>query len=280
MVYSKCVKKHEWRDSGAGQCGPAAVRRQGACKLLAAALVAWAVGAPAALGTQPADSEISHFSALLVGNSYTRFNLLPVLVQRLAEGVPGGPTLKVDAVAYGGYTLRRHWRRKEAQVKIRDGGYTHVVLQDHSMRPIDRAREMASYVARFDGLIDAVGAKTVLYETWARRAGAKIYRKRPDLRSPQHMQDKVGGAYRSLAKQRQTGLAPVGTVFLRALQARPDLPLYLNDGAHPSFHGSYLAACVLYQTITGADPRRSTYSPYELSARAAREIREVAASNP
>ena len=30
--------------------------------------------------------------------------------------------------------------------------------------------------------------------------------------------------------------------------------LYTNDGSHPSLSGSYLAAVVLYATITGNDP--------------------------
>lgn len=232
------------------------------------------VGA-ALLEARPARAAITPaLSVLFVGNSYTRFNLLPRLVQRLAasEQLP----MRVEAVAKGGLTLRMHWLRHEALDHIRSGGHSHVVLQAHSLDPLDRGEEFESYADRFKRAIDASGARTVLYETWARRRGDPLYRTRPELGSEEAMTERVAAAYARLAGQLDTGLAPVGQAFSDAGNLAPGVELYRPDGTHPSWAGSYLAAVVLYATISGHDPRALGYTPWEVPADAAATLREAA----
>lgn len=216
---------------------------------------------------------------LLVGNSYTKFNMLPVLLERIARNVPGGPKVRVDAVAHGGYTLRRHWLKSQAKQRIRFGRYTHVVLQGHSMRPIDKTEEMAEYVGRFADLASQQGARVILYETWARRADARLYRERADIASPADMQQRVTGTYQRLAASNDARLAPVGSLFMESIAARPDLNLYRNDAAHPSIRGSYLAACALYAAITGLDPAQTTYTPWGLDESEAQVLRTLSGAH-
>jgi hypothetical protein len=212
---------------------------------------------------------------LFVGNSYTRFNVLPKLVQRLAqsEQLP----MQVEVVAKGGLTLRMHWLRHEALEQIQRGGHSHVVLQAHSLDPVDRGAEFESYADRFKRAIDASGARTVLYQTWARRHGAALYRSHPELPSEQHMTERVAAAYARVAGQLDAGLAPVGEAFAEAAQLAPTVELYREDGNHPSFAGSYLASVVLYATLTGHDPRALGYAPWEVPAAVAAPLREAAA---
>ena len=223
------------------------------------------------------DIEQSRLRILLVGNSYTRFNMLPVLLHRFAQTVTNGPPVTVESVAHGGFTLRRHWLKREAPMQIRRGHYTHVVLQDHSLRAIDRADEMKRYVERFTELISKTGAKTVLYETWARGVESPLYRKRPELGSPIDMLGRISETYDTLAEENGAGLAPVGNAFMLANMRAPSLPLYRSDGAHPTLQGSYLAACVLYRAITGIDPRQGTYTPHGLDEDEAQVLRRLAA---
>ncbi|MDQ3243208.1 MAG: hypothetical protein M3Q09_05745 [Gemmatimonadota bacterium] len=59
-----------------------------------------------------------------------------------------------------------------------------------------------------------------------------------------------------LAAQSVGGLfVPAGEAWSRALAADPQLPLYGADGFHPGELGTYLAALVLYERITGKDAR-------------------------
>ena len=48
---------------------------------------------------------------------------------------------------------------------------------------------------------------------------------------------------------------PVGLAFERAYAQRPDIVLHKTfDGSHPSLLGTYLGACVVYQSIYGTSP--------------------------
>jgi hypothetical protein len=82
-----------------------------------------------------------------------------------------------------------------------------------------------------------------------------------------------------LSQRLGAGIAPVGRAFERALVQHPNLALWGSDGSHPTVAGSYMAACVLYGALTGADPRASAYAPSELSSSEATQIREVAAES-
>lgn len=222
------------------------------------------------------DAPRGSLNVLLVGNSYTRFNLLPTLLQRVADSSQG-LQMQVSALARGGYTLRRHLRLSGVQGVIAHGHFSHVVLQGHSLRPIDRAQEMEEAVTELYGLIEAAGAKTVLYETWARRQGALFYRQRPEWRTPDQMQARIGSTYRGLARRLGIAMAPVGSAFMLAGARRDALSLYRPDGAHPGIGGSYLAACVLFGAISGRDPRATSYRPAALSEAEAQQLRNLAA---
>jgi hypothetical protein len=216
---------------------------------------------------------------LIIGNSYTFHHALPTLLRLVAEGVPGGPHLVVDTEARGGYSLRSHWRSGQALARIRTGHYSHVVLQGHSMSALDHPDELAADAERFKQAIDAATGHTVFYATWARSPEARLYRTHKIVHSFEEMTDRVDAAYASISQRLGAGLAPVGRAFERALVQNPKLALWDADGSHPTVAGSFMAACVLYGAITGADPRASTGVPEGLSASHATLIRAVAAQS-
>jgi hypothetical protein len=215
---------------------------------------------------------------LLVGNSYTKFNLLHLLLARVADGAPG-PRLHVDVEARGGYSLRMHWKSRTALVKIRNGHYTHVVLQGHSLSAIDHPDELAEDAEHFNSEIAAAGSRTVLYETWARKPNTSLYRKHALVRTFEDMAGRIDHAYSGIAKRLHAELAPVGGAFARSWHSDPAVSLWGSDGSHPTLAGSYMAACVLYGAITGRDPRESTYVPFPLDPKSAANIRAVAAES-
>jgi hypothetical protein len=215
---------------------------------------------------------------LLVGNSYTKFNLLHLLLARIADGA-SGPRLHVDVEARGGYSLRMHLKSRTALIKIKNGHYTHVVLQGHSLSAVDHPDELAEDAERFNTVIAASGSRTVLYETWARKPNTSLYRKHALVRTFDDMVGRIDTAYSGIARKLHVELAPVGGAFVRAWRTDPAVPLWGSDGSHPTLAGSYMAACVLYGAITGRDPRESTYVPFPLDPRFAATIRAVAAAS-
>jgi hypothetical protein len=78
-------------------------------------------------------------------------------------------------------------------------------------------------------------------------------------------------------KRLQIDLAPVGRAFASAQQQHPEIALQMNDGAHPSIAGSYLAACVLYATLTHLPVTSVQYAPRRIPAAEANVLRELAA---
>ena len=68
------------------------------------------------------------------------------------------------------------------------------------------------------------------------------------------MVDKIRHGYEQLGKEAGGTIVPVGLVWQRAKQLRPDLPIYTSDGSHPSPLGTYLATCTFYGVITGNSP--------------------------
>jgi len=213
---------------------------------------------------------------LLVGNSYTLHHNLHQMLERVAKGVEGGPSLSADAHARGGYSLRNHLRTGVALQRIRAGHYTHVVLQGHSLSAVDHPSELAEDGERFKQAIDAAAGRTVFYATWARSPEVSLYRTHKQVHSFADMSTRVSTAYFALSSRLGAALAPVGSAFERALVTHPKLSLWGSDGSHPSLAGSYMAACILYGAISGRDPSTTKYVPNGLKDADARLVREVA----
>jgi hypothetical protein len=230
----------------------------------------------APIGSPAGDPLAVGLRVLLIGNSYTMHNTLHVLLERVAAGVEGGPKLEVDAEAHGGFSLRNHLRGRRALQRIRSGHYTHVVLQGHSLSAVDHPQELSIDAESFKQVIDAASSRTVFYATWARSPEVRLYRKHKIVHSFEEMSDRVSSTYLGLSERLGTGLAPVGRAFERALVQNPRLALWGSDGSHPTLAGSYMAACVLYGAITGADPRHTTYLPAGLTASDAAILRSIA----
>lgn len=244
--------------------------------LMAIALVA-VVASPSARARVRAVALREAMHVLFIGNSYTRANDLPHTVQHIAEGVPSTSAFHVSAIANPGWDLSRHWLVPETHTTIAQGGFTHVVLQGHSLTALQHRDEFEGYARLFDNEIDRTGARTVLYETWARRPGSQAYRREHIADSPVQMQAEISECYLQLARDIDAEVAPAGRAFLLAQQRLGDeADLFRSDGAHPSRNGTYLAGLVLYATLTNEDPRRSRYRPHRVSRHMASELRDIA----
>jgi len=179
---------------------------------------------------------------LFIGNSYTFFNGgMGTLVQSLASAVKGGRGLEFVEVTKGGQTLEGHWNEGKALAQIRKGGWDFVVLQEHSLGALDRREKMFQYAKMFDAEIRKTGAKTVFYETWGRKNRPEMY-------------GVVEQAYVGLATQLKAVVAPAGAAWSMALKSNPTLALHIADLSHPTPAGTYLNACVFYETFFGKSP--------------------------
>jgi hypothetical protein len=204
---------------------------------------------------------VAHRKVLLIGNSFTARNDLPGLVAELARSARH--RLDSKLLSIGGASLRTHWNKGDALREIETGDYDRVVLQEQSTLPIKNATRMHENVRLFDGAIKAVGAKTVLYMTWARRHAPES-------------QQAITDAYTSIGAELDAAVIPAGLTWQRVLR-KPNAPvLHDRDGSHPTLAGSYLAACCAFAVLFRNDPS-GLPSPAELGEADAALLQRAAA---
>jgi hypothetical protein len=191
-------------------------------------------------------------SILFIGNSYTYVNDLPKTFSALAE--LKGVHVIVDSVTAGGAPLEAHAKNPKVADKLRERAWDFVVLQEQSQRPaLETSRvdkEVMPAASELDRLIHEARAEThtVFYETWARRDGDKENcPKVPAVCTHDGQQARLSATYARLARENHALLAPVGTAWSRVR----GLNLYQADGSHPTLLGTYLAACVFFDVLTG-----------------------------
>jgi hypothetical protein len=194
-------------------------------------------GAPAEPppGTPPA------YRVLFIGNSLTYFNDLPATVAGLAGSV--NVTIHVASVAGPNLALIDHVEgRSTAPDVIGQGGWNYVVLQQ-GPSALSLSRDTLLLATRLLATqIEAVGGRTALLMVWPESSRFAVF-------------DDVRDSYRAAAAAVGGLFLPAGEAWRTAWASDPQLPLYGPDGYHPSELGTYLAALVVYEGVTGNDSR-------------------------
>ncbi|MDQ6621114.1 MAG: SGNH/GDSL hydrolase family protein [Pseudomonadota bacterium] len=195
---------------------------------------------------------------LFIGNSYTARHDLPALIAHQIGN------MRAQMVVAGGASLRRHWNSGRASSAIESDAWTHVVLQEQSTLPIKNRARFHENVRLFDRAIRDVGAKPVLYLTWARASAPES-------------QSVLNAAVREIAAELGATIAPVGVAWACARSRYPDIALHLADGSHPTGAGAFLSACVFSATLAGPDRALLTRPPsLQVGDRCARALADIA----
>ena len=202
------------------------------------------------LGAGSAAAQTRTLKVLFIGHSYTFYNNLGDVVAGIAAGVPG-PKISPALAVQGGMPLGWHLVNGPAMKMLDEASWDHVVMQDHSlfggivfngeprMAPPQGFHESARILVQ---RVHARNAKPLFFMTWARRGRpAEV----PILTN----------AYLDIGRELGVDVAPVGIAWTEALKQGLPVDLFSADGAHPSPAGSYLAACVIYASLTGNNPK-------------------------
>lgn len=195
---------------------------------------------------------------LLLGNSYTTYNGLPALLAQLGDA--SRTPLDVEVAAQGGATLDVHWSGGAAE-RIGEG-FDAVVVQGQSLEWTQP--DFDEDAQRFADAINSAGARGVWYAHWARRDIELDARRGTTL---------IEEAYGRAAALHDDEVARVGEAFLIANVLQPDIALIGADRSHPTPAGSLLAACVIYQAITG----RAAVVPETVAGLSAQDARALCA---
>ena len=198
-------------------------------------------------------------SVLFVGNSLTFVNDVPDLVQKLAASTAMQARLTVHSVTGGGARLEDHWRRGEAARALRKRRPGVLVIQGQSTEPLNAAADFARYATLLKAEADAVGARTILFQTWARPPGDPFYSRPASGGSPAAMQARLNQAYDSLALELNVDVARVGEAFSLVQRQSPEIPL-LDGSQHATRAGSYLAAAVIFRALHRSSPVGASFT--------------------
>ena len=252
-----------------------------------------------------ASAAAAEHRTLFVGNSYTFANnnlVADGFLQLLVETSEVEP--EVEVVAKGGYSLAGHLadagqegEKLHELLALEGAVWNVVVLQEQSVIPAYHEAvafewyDSLAASAGLDGLAEAAGADTVFLMTWGRRDGlSQDAEMLPDYPT---MQALLAGGYEKYqaytsTPERPTLIAPAGlawqVIWDDAVTAGEDpldpdglfWNLYTSDGSHPSVLGSYLAALVVFATVTGTDPAETLWQPDSVTSEEALTLRSVA----
>jgi hypothetical protein len=192
-----------------------------------------AVATPPPAGTR-ADVQI-----LMMGNSHTAANGLPLMVAAMVRAAwPGRTVEAVEAPVW--MSLQQRAADPASLALLRSAPWRFVVLQ---------AQEYSSsgqFSYPIDGAVDlvrqsrALGALPILFPEWP-RAGINETQRIYDL----HL---------SIAREAPACVPPIPQAWDLSLARHPDIVLHAPDGNHAAAPGSLLAAMIIAATMTGVSP--------------------------
>lgn len=207
---------------------------------------------------------LSDPSIYFVGNSYTMssggiFNH----VKEIYDSVESD-TLRVGYHAAGGATFQIHWNNPALREELESGDWDTVVFQEQSCMPVISPDLTYTYGDSLAWLTAAGGGQPVFFMTWAR--------KKDPL-----MLEGLRLGYSRMGLVHTSPVAPCGVAFDLLRQNQPEIDPYSSDGAHPSVHGTYIAACVIALTVYEVDLSSGTvWQPTGVSFEEGEIIRSLA----
>jgi hypothetical protein len=178
---------------------------------------------------------------LFVGNSFTYYNnSIHNHYRKLVYAARGSDwpnTARLLAISGGRLDEHRGGLRQ----RLDDQDFDVVVLQGHSLEPLQSYDRFEAAATDYVAAIRADGAKPVLFMTWA-------YTSRPK------MTERLLTAYSRVGRKLNASVVPVGLAFATVMAERPDLALRIADNRHPTLVGSYLGACTMFGALHQQSP--------------------------
>ena len=220
-------------------------------------------------------------SIMLIGNSFFYYN--NSLHNHLGDLYDADPELKTPkrrSITINGSSLS--WHDVESYLsndeigsfKINSETNTYepyedrkidvVIMMDCSLCPINDQRKGAfyEYVKKHSETIRSKDIEPILFMTWP-------YKNKPE------MQNQLEEEFFKVAKINKLRMIPAGRAFLNINQNYPDINLYTEDLRHPSKEGTYLAALMIFTTLSNKSPVGNKYT-MGLKIEVAKTLQEVA----
>jgi hypothetical protein len=210
--------------------------------LCAAAMTACGRGggsSPAASTPPPVPPAPATLSILMFGNSHTSVNDLPAMLNAMLIAGRPGKTIAV-VVSPSWLTLDERLLDEASRALFSRQLWSAVIFQ---------AQKYSS-----SGTVDYSIVEAIAWVALARQAGSVpvMFPEWPRLGINESQ--RIFDLHLSIARQQAACVAPIPQAFDRAALLFPSIILHSADGNHSSPAGAFLAALVLYATLTGLSP--------------------------
>lgn len=200
-------------------------------------------------------------SVLYIGNSYTYVNDLPSVVNSLTLSL--GDKITYDSQTTGGATFATHVGNSLTYTKIQNNPWDFVVLQGQSQElsfPTSQVNtESLPYIEQLNDSVHSNNycSQTILFMTWGRQNGDPQW---DSISTYNGMQERLTNATVRMADSIEASVSAVGVAWKYVRDNYPSINLYSADGSHPSYEGTYLAACTFYASLFRKTPVGANYT--------------------
>lgn len=208
---------------------------------------------------------------LWIGNSYTSVNNLPKMFHDLA--LSGGDSVTYDSNTPGGYTFNQQSVNATTIQKIYSQQWDYVVLQAQSQEPSFPPSQVQTETFPYARVLDSLihdndsCTQTVFYMTWGKKFGDQANcATYPAICTFEGVTDRLRDSYLQMANDNNAIVAPAGMAWFASWHADTLINLWQADNSHPTIAGSYLTACVFYESIFRKSPVGLSYSPIAVQA--------------
>jgi hypothetical protein len=195
-----------------------------------------ATSGPPTSGPPPTTADIS---LLFMGNSHTSVNNLSGMVADMVRaGKPGKTVASVEAP--GWMFLEERVHDTPSINLLRSQQWNFVILQAQKYSESGQFLYSTEEAKELVRMSRAQHAVPIMFPEWPRRGIDETQR--------------IFDLHVSIAQAEPACVAPIPQAFDLALARDPSLTLHDSDGNHSAPAGAFLAALVLYATITGLSP--------------------------
>ena len=195
-----------------------------------------ATSGPPTSGPPPTTADIS---LLFMGNSHTSVNNLSGMVADMVRaGKPGKTVASVEAP--GWMFLEERVHDTPSINLLRSQQWSFVILQAQKYSESGQFLYSTEEAKELVRMSRAQHAVPIMFPEWPRRGINETQR--------------IFDLHVSIAQAEPACVAPIPQAFDLALARDPTLTLHASDGNHSAPAGAFLAALILYATITGLSP--------------------------
>ena len=188
-------------------------------------------------------------NVLFVGNSFTYFYNLPLVLNEMSE-YSDNYYINTKHSLIGGSTISDHLDKSKSETinLIENESFDFVILNHHSLATLDESK-FISDSKKITQIIENNNSEPVFMITWPYR-GSK------------YKQQEITNSYIKMCEELNVKYIPMGPAWNEVKKWSSDIDLY-DDIKHPSKHGTYLNALMLFKFLTNEKtykkiPRRIT----------------------